>query len=360
MKNLFAKCLSRALLIFAILTAIVPASVARAIDAASVTVSPSLIIESVTSGSSSNYTITVTNGFALDLEVDGLGQTVAGATYGVLPADDTSAYTARPWVSIDKNHLDPGTSNLTVRVNVPAGTNPGEKYAAIYMHSQGSTQGGATIISGVLIPLIFTVNQTSFITNISGQMTDLQVPTAYRGRAIDILTYFNNNGNCRITGATNNVTIRDSSQTVKWQNLSPITPSVIPSYPRIIDVKYNVGLNSGSYSVTSIITLASGAVYSRSLNFNVLDPPPIPAAPTLTSPGNGTAPGPVIDTATPAFRWNLVSGADYYQLSVSRAPYTTNDVVFSSEQLAGTSFTLPSGVLFNGEKYCWQLTVSSR
>ena len=352
-----------ALFLFILLINLIPVVPVNA-DNNTVAVTPSLIIDSVNSGSTKTLTINVTNGFALDLEVAGLGESVKGALQRIPAAEDTSSFTARPWITIDKNHMEAGTNQtLTVTISVPSGASPAEKYASIYLNTLQSTGGNATIISGIIVPLVLTVDSPSFTGSPSGQITDLSVTNAYRGKPVDVLTSFTNTGNCRVTDAKNKVTIKDSAQVIKWQNEAPITaPSVLPNYPRIIDTPYNIGLPLGDYSATSDITLTGGTVYTRTLNFTVVEPPPLPATPSLTAPGNSISPGPVIDTLTPTFQWNALSSdykVDSYELSIVREPYTTNDVVFVSDAIAGTSFTLPSDILFPGEKYCWQLTATN-
>jgi len=330
--------------------------------APSLTATPSVLDESLASGTSRTFSISISNDIAVDMEVGGLGQTPSGGTQSVAAQQDTSPYSARSWVTIDKSHMDIGSNQtLKVTVNVPAGTSPGEKYASITLYNQSAGQGSTSIISGIIIPLIFTVDPSSFTASPSGQITDLQVKNTYSGKAIDLLTYFTNTGNARVTGAKINVSIKDSSQIVKWQSsdLSIAQPSVIPNYAREIKCSYNVGLPLGSYTTTSIITLASGTLLIRTVSFTVVDPPPLPAAPTLTAPGSLTVPGPVIDSLTPAFQWNTVTAAEYYELTVTRDPYGASDIIYSSDRLTVTSFTLPSGLLFSGEKYRWQLTASN-
>lgn len=74
----------------------------------------------------------------------------------------------------------------------------------------------------------------------------------------------------------------------------------------------------------------------------------IPSAPTPTSPGSGSEPGPTISTLTPIFQWSGVSGADRYGLYISQYPYGSGYIVYENENISGssTSFNLPSGVLY--------------
>jgi hypothetical protein len=344
----------------ALLIGFIPFFSVYATDGDSLAVTPSIIDESLISGNNKSFSFKVDTGFALDVEIGGLGQTTTGSNRIISAQEDTSTFSARSWISVDKNHLEPGVNQVvTITVNAPSGTT-GERYAAMYLYSKPGVEGNAAIISGIIVPLIFTVDSVSYNKNVTGQISDLKVSNNYRGKALHFLTSFSNTGNCRIGGASNKVTVKDSSQNVKWQDETAIVaPSIIPNYPRIIDARYNVGLDVGSYSVISDIILANGTVYSKTLNFTIIEPPPIPAAPVLVAPGNGTVPGLVIDTLTPNFEWKAVSGADYYELSISRDPYTANDIVYNSDHLTGTSFTLPSGILFTGQKYSWQMTATN-
>jgi len=78
--------------------------------------------------------------------------------------------------------------------------------------------------------------------------------------------------------------------------------------------------------------------------------------PTIVSPGLGTAPGPSISTTTPAFQWEPVGGASGFGLYVSQYPYGSDNIVFSTTGLTGTSYTIPGGYLNDGGQYRWNMT----
>jgi len=335
----------------------------------------------LSTGQSYNQVINVSSSGSVNLtaEVDGLTQTPQGASGPVQPQQDTGTSSARSFISLDKTSLNlvAGTpQNINVSINLPAGTAPGERYASTYLHSQPG-QGGMSIIAGILIPVI--INTLGYTPSQTGSILDLScgsspnLSNAYTGKAIDFNTTFNNTGNCRITdfdnrnntGTQNIITVKDSSGNQKWTNKIAITaPSLLPQTPRIIDNQDTIGLSAGSYSAESdvTLTLADGTVQvldTKTINFTVIDPPVIPGAPGLTSPGNNTSPGTVIATLTPTFQWNKVSGADYYTLTVSRTPYSSSNIIYNSDQLNGTSFTIPANFLFNGQTYCWQVTATN-
>ncbi|MGP8079379.1 MAG: hypothetical protein ACLPVI_02580 [Dehalococcoidales bacterium] len=312
-------------------------------------------------------TVGSSGGVNLTAEVDGLTQTAQGASGPVQPAQDTGTNSARTFISLDKTsiNLAAGASQvLTATISVPANTTPGERYACIYIYSAPG-QGGVSIVAGILIPVIVTT--AGFTPSYTGNIISLScfsnpsTTSVYTGKAVDFDTAFNNTGNCRITGAENTVTVKDSSGNTKWQNQMAVpAPSLLPQTPRIIDNQYNVGLSAGNYTVKSDVTMANGTLLAtKTISFSVANPPPTPLAPTPVAPGNSTSPGTTISTLTPNFQWNTVSGADYYTLNVSRVPYSTSNLVYVSDQLTGTSFTLPAGYLFNGQQYCWQMTATN-
>ena len=55
-----------------------------------------------------------------------------------------------------------------------------------------------------------------------------------------------------------------------------------------------------------------------------------PSAPTITSPGSGSEPGTVLSNLTPTLLWNSISGADYYALAISKYPYGSGNIIYTS------------------------------
>ncbi len=80
------------------------------------------------------------------------------------------------------------------------------------------------------------------------------------------------------------------------------------------------------------------------------------SAPTINSPGDTSAPGPVLTTLTPQFTWTAVNGATGYGLYIRDT--TTNTLVFNNDGgvKAGTSYSLPAGYLTAGHSFRWAMT----
>lgn len=113
--------------------------------------------------------------------------------------------------------------------------------------------------------------------------------------------------------------------------------------------------------VSSTATYSFTINANRNLVANFTSTPTLLPPPTLVSPGTTSAPGSTIATLTPTFNWQTVSGADGYALYVSRFNGSSYDLIFDSQidvgqPLTGTSYTLPSGRLQNGNQYRWNMS----
>lgn len=115
-----------------------------------------------------------------------------------------------------------------------------------------------------------------------------------------------------------------------------------------------------SWSFTRIKLAASPTSITISGNPNAyiyLDAQTSP--PILTSPGNETYPGTAVATLAPTFSWQPGNGATEYGLYISKRNVDgTYALIFDSESRAtitGSSFTLPAGVLINGQSYRWNM-----
>jgi hypothetical protein len=360
MKRLVSGLLAACLLVQLLLVNAIPVLAAGP----RLSVSGALLEWDLNPGESYVHTIGLTAPSAMDVSINlaGLGHALDGGIDPLTPQEDTGLFTARPFISLNKTslHLEPDVKQeVKATISLPAGIAPGERYADVFIMQADTDSEGVGVLVGTNIPII--IKTPGYTPVRTGSITGLSIPTTYTGKTLDIKTTFNNTGNCRITSAKNKVRIKDSSNNIKWQNEIEISsPSLLPNFPRLMDIKNNTGLNTGSYTLTSEITQADGTLLdTRTINFTVVEPPPIPAAPNLTSPGNSTVPGPAIDTLTPTFQWSTVSSADYYILKISRSPYGDSDVIYTSDHITGTSLILPADFLFAGEQYAWQVNAAN-
>jgi hypothetical protein len=98
-----------------------------------------------------------------------------------------------------------------------------------------------------------------------------------------------------------------------------------------------------------IACLISFAVLIMGIIVIILSPP------TITSPGSISVPGTTISNLTPILQWNIVSNADYYAIAISVYPYGISNIIYNPQNVTGTSLVVPSGILANGQRYCWNM-----
>jgi uncharacterized delta-60 repeat protein len=84
--------------------------------------------------------------------------------------------------------------------------------------------------------------------------------------------------------------------------------------------------------------------------------------PNINSPGDLSAPGPVLADLAPTFTWSAVVGATGYGLYIRDMTATGNPLVYpnaggtTTTPLTGTSFSVPGGYLVTGHAYKWNMS----
>ena len=169
---------------------------------------------------------------------------------------------------MNQNQLEPGDDQtFSITVNVPPETTPGEYYASALLQTESD---GSDITSSILIPVTITVDNSSFTSDLTGQIVDISFPAVDQGEPVNFLITLNDTGNCRLSNANAELTVRDMFQNVIWQSdilLSELP--MLPYYPRLIDAVYSAGLDAGNYTVTSDFTLPNGTLDSKTVAFTV-------------------------------------------------------------------------------------------
>ena len=349
------------LVIFLIIsmTCFIPANTVLA-DSPGLHITGTSIVLDMQPGQSQISTITVSNDSTMDVSITtgGLGQTADGSTVVLTEQEDTGTFSARSFITVDKTsvHLAPGVAqDINVTLNVPAGTTPGERYAAIHILQVADTS--ASFVIGSIIPVI--INTPGYTPDQAGNITGIEVPTAYSGNPLEIKTTFLSTSNCRITNGTYKITITNmtSGQTV-WQKDATGIPgnSILPGFPRTIDVTYRAGLSMGNYNVKTDIMLP-GWHHTGFKNCKSTGGRTSTAARSTFSgiTSSSDSPGPIIDTLTPILQWNTISGADYYDVVVNNYSNNSYNILFSLNEIDTTSLTLPDYLLGSNEKYSWQV-----
>ncbi len=148
-----------------------------------------------------------------------------------------------------------------------------------------------------------------------------------------------------LTGFTDPITLSATGNpgaTTVTFSPNPVTPGNSAT----MTVSNTAGLAAGSYTI-NVIGTSGALVHNQNVTLNVFDG--TPAAPTLTSPANGSTAG----SLQPTFTWGAVAGAATYEIQVATDAGFTN-VVASATGLATPSFT-PASPLASNTPFFWRV-----
>lgn len=224
--------------------------------------------------------------FAID--VGGFGQSATDGTYSALDAaDDTSPYSARPFIAIDTPTvtLRPGERvEVTATISVPAGTQDGGRYAIILVHPDSTSSGApAAFATAVAIPVFLTV--TGGTITEAGEITAVEPIAAEPGTSIRVVTTFRNSGNYHYYSVVNRVTVTDAQgSVVATVKTDPFSRAIIPGQSVEFANSIDSGLPRGTYQVTSRVEEQDGTLLAeKESTLQVGDQ----ATSTRSSPGFG-------------------------------------------------------------------------
>lgn len=261
---------------------------------------------------------------AMDVLVDvkGFGQNLEGSYICLEASEDTSSYSARTFITLDKTsfHLEPGNSQeVTATIVIPNDVGAGGRYALIYIHSQPIGQGQVGIVSAVAIPIMLTISDTKLVK--TGNITDLSIGDVITGQPIVISTTLKNTGNHHYYKAQNEVLITDEKgNKVATISTPPSDYAIIPTYSVQFNITFEQKLSVGTYYVNSKVTLEDGTLLDeRSTSFEVKKPyvpPPSVFCITLTprSPA-------LLQTPDGRFSISFPQGAVVSEVEVCLKPY---------------------------------------
>ncbi len=129
---------------------------------------------------------------------------------------------------------------------------------------------------------------------------------------------------------------------------------VIYSASSITSTQYTVpagvlSLNTLYYWRVCAVNSYGQSDWSNMWSFTVtsLGPQP-PPPPNLLSPPNGST----VPTLTPGFEWEEIDGVDLYELSIEDSSHIE---IYNNNSITTTSFTLPNGILSDGNTYYWRV-----
>jgi hypothetical protein len=258
------------------------------------------------------------------IDILGFGQTVeAGSYQGLQPAEDTSPYSARPYISVPSPtiRLQPGERNeFSATIRVPRDVGDGGRYAVILIHPTAAGTGQAAFATAVLVPVMLTVEGSNLVE--TGEITAVTVGDVIAGKPVVVSTTLENTGNHHYYGTINQVSIRDAAgKEIGSAKTEPFSRAIIPTSSVRFDTPLTAGLPLGTYTVVSRMTLEDGTLLDEeSTTFTVKEEyvPPFAETTVTVVPDRETVlrtPGGEITITFPA-------GAVLSDAEVIVSPYT--------------------------------------
>jgi hypothetical protein len=210
---------------------------------------------------------------AADMMVDvmGFGQTSSFTYTSLKPADDTSPYSAREFIKVDKPNftLQPGTTeSVTATVAIPTNVGPGGRYAIIYIHSAPSVTGSAGFITAIEVPVLLTIKEKGSI--YAGEIRSVEVGEVTSGKPMTVTTTFTNTGNIHYYNSVNSIEIANSSGGIIYEKSSPVSSfAIVPTSTGQFKLPIQAALPVGTYTLISRVSLKDTVLAEKTIQFEV-------------------------------------------------------------------------------------------
>jgi hypothetical protein len=209
----------------------------------------------------------------MQVRVEGLGQQLDGVTKSLPPHLDTSPYSARSFISLDRSsfRVEPGSARqVNALINVPAGVGSGGRYAIIRIYTVPTGGGMLTVSQGIAVPVKLTIKDSG-LTH-TGEISNLTVGSVEKGRPVSVSVVFKNTGNhhFKIKGEAR---ITDAQGLTRATADIPLTAAnVIPTMSRQLQASLTPAgeLLPGAYTVHAKVVMENGtAVAETAKSFTV-------------------------------------------------------------------------------------------
>ena len=240
----------------------------------------------VNPGVKANYEINISTGSNdmpsnFTVKVAGLEQTIQGFNAPASEKNDTSPYTARPFLTATPTsfHLEPGHSQvIQVEANIPSNVGSGGLYAIISLRSGGNSassagnSGGSNVgVSiGSDIPVVLTIANSEL--KRTGEITDLKVSEPISAIQQNVSVIFKNTGNIHYK-AKAKAELKDEKGNSLVQTETPIGISpIMPTFSRLFELslKPSSKLEPGTYNLTATVEKEDGTILdSKTTKLNV-------------------------------------------------------------------------------------------
>jgi hypothetical protein len=285
----------------------------------------------------------------VSLEVGGLGTTLDGRPRLIPGGEDTSPYSARQFITLDKTTLtlDPDKpQTVTATIKIPRDVGAGGRYAMIHIYT--APKGGTVaLVTAVDVPVVLTIKGTGQI--FSGNITFVDFKeSAGSGQPAIISVTLKNTGNIHFDNAISTITLIDASGTSVFSGASKVSQAVAPLNSIQLDTTIEKELIPGTYTVTASAALSNGKILdtkSERIEIRKLYIPPFAEVSITLSP---QSPG-ILATRDGSISIMFPQGAVLDSTKVTLKPVALENVLASPEKatMGSTVFSVDglSGLL---------------
>jgi len=221
------------------------------------------------------------------VRVAGVAQSPQGGYVLLDASQDTSPYSARQFVSVDRSsfHLEPGGSeDLIATVKVPQDVGAGGRYAIINIATKPTAGTGVNIISAIAVPVYLTVKDSQIIH--TGKITELSIGNFTSRQPVNILTNFQNTGNHHFKVKGEVSVMNAQGQSLGTISIPVTSSSILPDTVRQLKATFmpTGELAPGTYTISSKVMLEDGTVLDEANStFKIKTPyAPPPAVGNIT------------------------------------------------------------------------------
>jgi len=229
---------------------------------ASLEVSGSFLEAEVSPGDSLSHEITVTlsdSNSSANISVDllGYGQGIDGAVIGLQEEDDSSPYSARPYLNVSpaRFELQPDIpQKVILDVKIPQEADSGGRYALAFIHTDPVGESNVKIITGINVPVMLNIKDSEKLT--TGAIESLTADEPISAKMVNTSLIFKNTGNTLY-----NILVEGWLEDKEGNILAETSKStfipILPTFSREVRLRFSPAqeLDPGTYVIEEVVKL---------------------------------------------------------------------------------------------------------
>jgi len=202
--------------------------------------------------------------------VAGLEQTLQGINRPLSASNDTSPYTALPFISVSPVSflLKPGGSQtVTAKADIPIDVGSGTRFAILSLRTikaatsaeiDGNRRVGVS--TGSNIPVVLTINGSEFL--MTGEITDLEIEDPISVANQNVSLILKNTGNTQYLAKVKVQLKDEKNNSLVSSEMDSGVQAIVPPFSRLFELSLvpEASLEPGSYKIIVSAELEDGTV----------------------------------------------------------------------------------------------------